>query len=163
MISLSGSSLSRNRNCAITMLATSSLISVPRKTMRSLSRRLKMSQLRSPRCVVSTTVGYGMKSLARSRVAMACVRFSGRFVVVGRALCVLKFVPDPTGLVVGTTRATPPRSAADIGAGRGAGSTGHRHRRNTFLDGRLALDEIEDLVLEDHTDEHLTLLRVAVF
>jgi hypothetical protein len=39
------------------MFATSSLISVPRKTIRSFSRRLKMSQLRSPRWVVSTTVG----------------------------------------------------------------------------------------------------------
>ncbi len=48
--------------------------------MRSFSRRLKMSQLRSPRCVVSTTVGYGMKSRAASSVRMACVRFSGRLV-----------------------------------------------------------------------------------
>ena len=53
------------------MFATSSLISVPRKTIRSFSSRLKMSQLRSPRCVVSTTVGYGMKSLKRSSVATA--------------------------------------------------------------------------------------------
>jgi len=57
MISLSGSSLSRKRNWAMTMFATSSLISDPRKTMRSLRSLLKMSQLRSPRCVVSTTVG----------------------------------------------------------------------------------------------------------
>src|SRR5215831_9250617 len=39
------------------MLATSSLTGVPRKTMRSLSSLLKMSQPRSPRCVCSMTVG----------------------------------------------------------------------------------------------------------
>src|SRR6266498_2874175 len=40
-MSLSGSSLSRNRNWAMTMLATSSLISLPKKTIRSFSRLLK--------------------------------------------------------------------------------------------------------------------------
>jgi hypothetical protein len=56
-MSLSGSSLSRKRNWAMMMLATSSSTALPRKTMRSFSRRLKMSQVRSPRCVVSTTWG----------------------------------------------------------------------------------------------------------
>src|SRR6185295_13666908 len=71
------------------MLATSSFTSVPRKTIRSFKRRLKMSQLRSPRCVVSTTCGYGMKlrggsingppaACVFSRSSIACVRFSGR-------------------------------------------------------------------------------------
>jgi hypothetical protein len=56
-MSFSGSSLSRNRNWAMTALATKSSISVPMKTMRSLSRRLKMFHSRSPRWVTSVTVG----------------------------------------------------------------------------------------------------------
>ena len=57
MTSLSGSSDSRNSSCAMTTLATSSSISLPRNTMRSLSSRENRSQPRSPRCVCSTTVG----------------------------------------------------------------------------------------------------------
>ena len=47
-------------------LATTSSMGVPKKTMRSLSRRLKMSQPRSPRWVCSTTVGMVM--------AVGCMR-----------------------------------------------------------------------------------------
>jgi hypothetical protein len=57
MMSLSGSSLSRKSSWAMMMLAMSSLTAVPRKMMRSLSRREKMSQPRSPRWVCSMTVG----------------------------------------------------------------------------------------------------------
>src|SRR4051794_32980715 len=55
--SFSGSSDARNNSCAMITFAMSSLTSWPRNTMRSLSRREKMSQPRSPRCVCSTTVG----------------------------------------------------------------------------------------------------------
>ena len=57
MMSLSGSSLSRNSSWAMMMLAMSSLTAVPRKMIRSLSSREKMSQPRSPRWVCSMTVG----------------------------------------------------------------------------------------------------------
>src|SRR5947207_9305542 len=57
MMSFAESSESRNRSCAITTLATASSISVPRNTMRSLSRREYRSRPRSPRWVCSITVG----------------------------------------------------------------------------------------------------------
>src|ERR1041385_7387118 len=56
-ISLSGSSDSKNNNCAITRLAMPSSTGVPRKTMRSLSSREKISYALSPRPVCSTTIG----------------------------------------------------------------------------------------------------------
>ena len=52
----------------MTMLATSSLIGVPRKMMRSLSRREKMSHPRSPRWVCSITVG--MRMLLRGSMSL---------------------------------------------------------------------------------------------
>src|SRR5256885_1434961 len=56
-MSLSGSSASRKSICAITRLASSSSMKVGRKMMRSLSRREKMSNARSPRGVCSITIG----------------------------------------------------------------------------------------------------------
>src|ERR1039457_2668502 len=57
MMSLSGSSDSRKSSCAMTIFAIWSSTAMPRKTMRSLSRREKISQPRSPRWVCSMTVG----------------------------------------------------------------------------------------------------------
>src|SRR6266508_2939687 len=56
-MSLSGSSLSRCSNWAMTRLAMVSSIGVPRKMMRSLSSLEKMSKERSPRLVCSMTIG----------------------------------------------------------------------------------------------------------
>src|SRR4051794_35844911 len=56
-MSLSGSEDSRCRSWATMRFATWSSTAVPRKTMRSLSRREKMSYSRSPRADRSTTVG----------------------------------------------------------------------------------------------------------
>src|SRR5215470_16902524 len=56
-MSLSGSSASRNSIWAITRFASSSSMKVGRKMIRSLSRREKMSNARSPRGVCSTTIG----------------------------------------------------------------------------------------------------------
>src|SRR4030095_8913968 len=56
-MSLSGSSASRYSIWAITRFASSSSMKVGRKMMRSLSRREKMSNARSPRGVCSTTIG----------------------------------------------------------------------------------------------------------
>src|SRR5215218_4000789 len=56
-MSLSGSSLSRCRSWAMTRLAMVSSIGVPRKMIRSLSNREKMSNERSPRLVCSMTMG----------------------------------------------------------------------------------------------------------
>src|SRR5881396_2086957 len=56
-MSLSGSSASRNKSCAMTRLASSSSMNVGKKMIRSLSRREKMSNARSPRGVCSTTIG----------------------------------------------------------------------------------------------------------
>src|SRR5215510_9284803 len=56
-MSLSGSSASRNSIWAMTRLASSSSMNVGRKMIRSLSRREKMSNARSPRGVCSTTIG----------------------------------------------------------------------------------------------------------
>ena len=148
------------------MLATSSSISVPRKTMRSLSRRLKMSQLRSPRCVVSTTVGYGMKSVA------ALERRDGLRAVLGRLRRVLRTprrhgrrlrgcltssafsdaFASSSACRCSSSRASRP-SVARPSAASAAVAVG---------DLRLALDEVEDLVLEDHADEHVALLLLAV-
>src|SRR5262245_20879039 len=81
MMSLSGSSDSRNNSCAMMMLATSSFTGVPRNTMRSLSSREKMSQPRSPRWVCSMTVGM-MKLLIGGRlgglVGISVLRFRDR-------------------------------------------------------------------------------------
>src|SRR5437764_2888148 len=56
-MSLSGSSASRKSSWAITRFARSSSMKVGRKMIRSLSRREKMSNARSPRGVCSTTIG----------------------------------------------------------------------------------------------------------
>ena len=56
-ISFDGFSLSRNSSCATISEAMWSSTSPVMKTMRSRSRRLKMSKLRSPRLVCSTTIG----------------------------------------------------------------------------------------------------------
>src|SRR5512135_3507188 len=56
-MSLAGSSFSRNSNWAMMRLATSSNTGPPRNTMRSFSRREKMSYARSPLAVCSTTIG----------------------------------------------------------------------------------------------------------
>src|SRR5262249_40225482 len=56
-MSFSASSASRNSICAITRLATSSSIALPRKTIRSRSSREKMSKARSPRWLCSITYG----------------------------------------------------------------------------------------------------------
>src|SRR4029453_17967938 len=56
-MSLSGSSASRYSIWAITRFASSSSMKVGRKMMRSLRRREKMSNARSPRGVCSTTIG----------------------------------------------------------------------------------------------------------
>src|SRR5215510_7027445 len=56
-MSLSGSSASRNSIWAMTRLASSSSMKVGRKMIRSLSRREKMSNARSPRGVCSMTMG----------------------------------------------------------------------------------------------------------
>src|SRR5262245_21970056 len=56
-MSLSGSSASRNSIWAMTRFASSSSMNVGRKMIRSLSRREKMSNARSPRGVCSTTIG----------------------------------------------------------------------------------------------------------
>src|SRR5665213_3353477 len=56
-MSLSGSEDSRCRSWATTRLATVSSIGDPMNTIRSLSRRLKMSNSRSPRAVRSMTMG----------------------------------------------------------------------------------------------------------
>ncbi|MND03133.1 hypothetical protein D3C83_228120 [compost metagenome] len=50
-------SASRNSSCAMMMFATSSFTGVPRKTMRSMSIREKMSYVRSPRLDRSITYG----------------------------------------------------------------------------------------------------------
>src|ERR1044072_8771974 len=57
LMSLSGSSDSRCSSWATTRLAMSWLTWVPRKMIRSLSRREEMSKERSPREVCSTTIG----------------------------------------------------------------------------------------------------------
>ena len=72
-----GSSLSRKRNWAMMMLATSSLISVPRKTMRSFSRRLKMSQLALAAVRRLDDRRVRDEVLAPLERRMACARFSG--------------------------------------------------------------------------------------
>src|SRR4029450_208908 len=69
-MSLSGSSLSRCRSWAMTRLAMVSSIGVPRKMIRSLSSREKMSNERSPRLVCSMTMG--------TRFASAIEQTSGR-------------------------------------------------------------------------------------
>src|SRR5918996_961899 len=56
-MSLSGSSASRNSIWAMTRLASSSSMNVGRKMIRSLRRREKMSNARSPRGVCSMTIG----------------------------------------------------------------------------------------------------------
>src|SRR5215831_17872505 len=56
-MSLSGSSASRNSIWAITRFASSSSMKVGRKMIRSLRRREKMSNARSPRGVCSMTIG----------------------------------------------------------------------------------------------------------
>src|SRR3954469_6176690 len=56
-MSLSGSDDSRCSSCATMRLATWSSTAEPRKMMRSLSSREKMSYSRSPRAVRSMTVG----------------------------------------------------------------------------------------------------------
>src|SRR3954471_4224112 len=56
-MSLSGSWDSRWRSWATIRLATWSSTALPRKTIRSLSRREKMSNSRSPRAVRSITIG----------------------------------------------------------------------------------------------------------
>src|ERR1700761_6232811 len=56
-MSLSGSWDSRCSSCATTRLAIVSSIGLPMKMMRSLSSRLKMSNSRSPRAVLSMTMG----------------------------------------------------------------------------------------------------------
>src|SRR5687767_1293057 len=56
-MSLSGSSASRKSICAMTRFASSSSMKVGRKMMRSLSRREKISNARSPRGVCSITIG----------------------------------------------------------------------------------------------------------
>src|ERR1700760_1872551 len=74
-MSLSGSWDSRCRSCATTRLAMVSSIGLPMKMMRSLSSRLKMSNSRSPRAVLSMTMGtrgmavrleHGARLLARA-------------------------------------------------------------------------------------------------
>src|SRR5438477_13107773 len=71
-MSLSGSSASRNKSCAMTRLASSSSMNVGRKMIRSLSRREKMSNARSPRGVCSTTIG--TKAIGLSlRIPYLCV------------------------------------------------------------------------------------------
>src|SRR5262245_61251806 len=68
-MSFSASSASRNSICAITRLATSSSIALPRKTIRSRSSREKMSKARSPRWLCSITYGIrGMSLLSPDRV-----------------------------------------------------------------------------------------------
>ena len=57
LMSRSGLSASRNSSWAMMMLATSSLIGVPRKMMRSMRSREKMSYVRSPRLDRSMTYG----------------------------------------------------------------------------------------------------------
>ena len=57
-IGFSGLSASRNSSCAMMMFATSSLIGDPRNTMRSISKREKMSYVRSPR--LERSMIYGM-------------------------------------------------------------------------------------------------------
>src|SRR5215218_9053870 len=69
-MSLSGSSLSRWSSWAMTRLAMVSSIGVPRKMIRSLSSREKMSNERSPRLVCSMTMG--------TRFASAIEQTSGR-------------------------------------------------------------------------------------
>ena len=71
MMSLSGSSLSRNSSWAMMMLATWSSTAVPRKMIRSLSRREKMSQPRSPRWVCSMTVGMMKLRIAGGGTSLA--------------------------------------------------------------------------------------------
>src|ERR1700751_1320276 len=56
-MSASGSSASRKRSCATTRFAADASTSVPRKTIRSRSRREKMSKERSKRPSDSTTIG----------------------------------------------------------------------------------------------------------
>src|SRR6476661_1138017 len=56
-MSFSALSASRNNSCAITTFATSSLIGVPRKMMRSMRSREKTSYVRSPRLERSMTYG----------------------------------------------------------------------------------------------------------
>src|SRR5579872_6285681 len=56
-MSLSASSFSRNRSCAMARFARLSSIGPPTKMIRSFSRREKMSKARSPRAVCSTTIG----------------------------------------------------------------------------------------------------------
>src|SRR5262245_10509239 len=76
-MSLSGSSASRNSICAMTRLASSSSMNVGKKMIRSLSRREKMSNARSPRGVCSMTMGTraitASPSLTRSRRTNGCV------------------------------------------------------------------------------------------
>src|SRR5215213_3584817 len=69
-MSLSGSSLSRWSSWAMTRLAMVSSIGVPRKMIRSLRSREKMSNERSPRLVCSMTMG--------TRFASAIEQTSGR-------------------------------------------------------------------------------------
>src|SRR5206468_5399065 len=68
-MSLSGSSASRNSICAMTRLASSSSMNVGRKMIRSLSRREKMSNARSPRGVCSMTIGTRAMLLSFYRLA----------------------------------------------------------------------------------------------
>src|SRR5687767_10072722 len=78
MMSLSGSSLSRNSSWAMTMFAISSFTAVPRNTIRSLSRREKMSQPRSPRWVCSMTVGMMKLLIGGSVGGISLLRFGDR-------------------------------------------------------------------------------------
>ena len=57
LIGLDGFSLSRNSSCAVISEAMPSSTWPVTNTIRSRSRRLKMSKLRSPRLVCSTTTG----------------------------------------------------------------------------------------------------------
>ena len=65
-MSFSGLSPSRNNSCAMMLLATISVTALPKMTIRSLSKRLKISQARSPRCVCSITLGKNVISSSSS-------------------------------------------------------------------------------------------------
>src|SRR5687768_15986096 len=68
-MSRSGLSASRNRSCAITTFATSSFIGVPRKIMRSMRRRDKTTEVRSPR--LDRSITYGVYSVGMTDCSSA--------------------------------------------------------------------------------------------